>query len=273
MLAVAFIKNCLVHNMIGITPYEALQGTQPDLSCLWALGCCCWYNVPKEIHSSKLTPHAAEACFISYSEGLYKVYDMQTRKIHHSWDVKFDERPLMEHRSSSYNFDESPQLLDSPHNIPFWQPDIPLELINLHDADTTKSRHPPSPPPLEEPFKNTKSVGKPSWMWEYECTGVLLPINQVDSHIINIDTAQHQETEPGSGSTSTPSDPPNTLDTPETTIPLPISRPITPEDSTVSVQDQAQPQAPKTVKIWQSSRLQKPSWALLKLMQAHTVLL
>lgn len=118
VLAVVFIQNQLVHDTIGMTLYKALQGTQPDLSCLCALGCCCWYHIPKEVHSSKLAPHATEARFISYSEGLYKVWDIQTKKIHHMRDMHFDKRELMAHTPSSYNFDESQHLLTAPHNIP-----------------------------------------------------------------------------------------------------------------------------------------------------------
>ena len=178
VLAVVFIQNRLVHDTIGTTPYEALQGVQPDLSKLRALGCRCWYLVPKEVRSSKLSPHSAQARFIGYSEGFYKVYDIETKKIHHTRDVMFDERPLIEHVASSHNFDESQLLLDSPHNKPLT---VPEELLSLCDEDNTETGAPPDEPQTEEPLRPLGRSNKPSWMLEYERTGVLPPINKADS--------------------------------------------------------------------------------------------
>lgn len=287
VLAVVFIKNRLVHDTLGITPYEALQGVQPDLSRLRALGCRCWYTVPKEVRSSKLAPHAAEARFIGYSEGLYKVWDVQSKKIHHMRDVRFDEREPMTHTPSSYNFDESRHLLTAPHNTPTQQQTVLTELIDLRDSDDTETGQPAAISEEEQPIsRHNFKRDKPSWMLEYERTGVLPPINHVDSRVIDVDTATpdtSNSTSPTMPTEETSNDTSSndSLFNDATNIPLPVSRPNTPTNPSslaettkgTTTNSAPQPAPPKTERIRASSRVKKPSRALLESLQAHTVTL
>lgn len=59
-----YILERIVHDSLGTTPFEGLYGTQTDLSRLRALGCKCWYLIPKEVRKSKLHPHSAEGRFV-----------------------------------------------------------------------------------------------------------------------------------------------------------------------------------------------------------------
>lgn len=48
ILDIIFIYNHLVHQKLGTSPHQALFGKTPDASHWRALGCRCWYLIPKE---------------------------------------------------------------------------------------------------------------------------------------------------------------------------------------------------------------------------------
>lgn len=105
-------------------------------------------------------------------------------------DVRFDEREPMSHTPSSYNFDESRHLLTAPHNTPTQQQTVLTELIDLRDTDDTETGQPAAISEEEQPIsRHNFKRNKPSWMLEYERTGVLPPINHVDSRFIDVNTA------------------------------------------------------------------------------------
>ncbi|KAJ5987219.1 hypothetical protein N7451_011584 [Penicillium sp. IBT 35674x] len=107
LLGVNYTMNRLWHSTIERTPYEALHGTLPDISNLRALGCQCWYLIPKERRESKLHPHMEEGRLVGYDSQGYRIYDVKTRKIVRSRNVIFQENPIRELPSPSYELDTS----------------------------------------------------------------------------------------------------------------------------------------------------------------------
>ncbi|KAG0156252.1 hypothetical protein PDIDSM_3429 [Penicillium digitatum] len=77
-----YTMNRLYASKIGMSPYEALFGKKPNLSNLRALGCQCWFLIPKEKRNTKLDPHMEEARLIAYDEGdNYVLYNVRTKKL------------------------------------------------------------------------------------------------------------------------------------------------------------------------------------------------
>lgn len=116
-------------------------------------------------------------------------------------------------------------------------------------------------------------------MLEYEYTGILSPINHIDSWVIDVDTAT-----PDTSNSTSPTTPTeetsndmlsnNSLFNNTINIPLSISYPNTPMNLTYPSSSSApQPAPPKMECIRASSRVKKPLWALLESLQAHTVTL
>lgn len=74
------------------TPYEMLFGSKPSIRYLRVFGCRCWYTAEK--HSvGKLDARASEAIMIGYTRGSrgYKLWDISSRKVVVSRDVRFGE--------------------------------------------------------------------------------------------------------------------------------------------------------------------------------------
>ncbi|KAG0154950.1 hypothetical protein PDIDSM_523 [Penicillium digitatum] len=89
-----YTMNRLYASKIGMSPYEAFFGKKPNLSNLRALGCQCWFLIPKEKRNTKLDPHMEEARLLAYDEGdNYVVYNVRTKKIERSRNVIFNENP------------------------------------------------------------------------------------------------------------------------------------------------------------------------------------
>lgn len=291
VLAVAFIQNRLVHDSIGITPYESLFGTQPDLSKLRALGCKCWYLIPKEDRESKLHPHVSEGRFIGYTENLWKVYDISSRKIVHSRDVTFQEHPdfNIPRANSSYDLDESRLLLHKPPPSPMNGSHLKFnadELIHLRDTDNNSTGSPQATPPPETPLINTHlpNPQKPNWMREYEQTGILPPIPMPDPEIVrpqnsssNSESSLTNTTEPTQQvilNDSPPSTQTNNESLPAQSPPNAPARPIAPPGTfpekairrlTLNNSER------RTEPTRRSERPRKRSRALIESMEAHVV--
>ncbi|KAJ5122918.1 hypothetical protein N7448_009015 [Penicillium atrosanguineum] len=89
-----------------MTPYEALHGRQPNISNLRALGCQAWYLIPSQRRETKLHPYMAEARLLAYqTDGIYRLYDIKTKKIVISRDVIFQEMPPTDLPKPSYDLD------------------------------------------------------------------------------------------------------------------------------------------------------------------------
>jgi hypothetical protein len=65
-----------------------------NISNLRALGCQCWYFLPKVNRDTKLGPHMAEARLTGYDTTGYIVYDIRTKQMKRSRDVVFNENPI-----------------------------------------------------------------------------------------------------------------------------------------------------------------------------------
>ncbi|KAG0161169.1 hypothetical protein PDIDSM_8703 [Penicillium digitatum] len=129
-----------------MSPYEALFGKKPNLSNLRALGCQCWFLIPKEKRNTKLDPHMEEARLLAYDEGdNYVVYNVRTKKIERSRNVIFNENP-------------------SPANLPDPAYDLNITGMNQEHEHDSQDRHIPIDflrPHLENPF-NIRSTSPPS---------------------------------------------------------------------------------------------------------------
>ncbi|KGO39027.1 Integrase, catalytic core [Penicillium expansum] len=148
---VNYTQNRLYHSKVECTPFEKLFGYQPDLSHLRALGCQCWYMIPKERRQTKLHPHSAEGRFLGYDQrGHYQIYDTSTKKIVISRDVVFNETLAVSLPKHSDDLDAGKQ---------FSKPDsryVPLEFINLPTpAVLTEHFNTRQTPPPTEPIERT----------------------------------------------------------------------------------------------------------------------
>ncbi|KAG0160748.1 hypothetical protein PDIDSM_8278 [Penicillium digitatum] len=129
-----------------MSPYEAFFGKKPNLSNLRALGCQCWFLIPKEKRNTKLDPHMEEARLLAYDEGdNYVVYNVRTKKIERSRNVIFNENP-------------------SPASLPDPAYDLNITGMNQEHEHDSQDRHIPIDflrPHLENPF-NIRSTSPPS---------------------------------------------------------------------------------------------------------------
>ena len=75
-----------------MTPYEAWNGSKPDVSHLREFGCPCYAHVPKD-ERKKLDPKAKKCIFLGYGDCVkgYRLYDESRSHVMYSRDVKFDE--------------------------------------------------------------------------------------------------------------------------------------------------------------------------------------
>lgn len=194
LLAVAFIFNRLHHDKIHTSPYEALFGKVPDASRWRALGCKCWYLIPKDIRPTKLHPHMAEGRFIGYSENLYKIWDPSRHQIIKSRDVIFHEAPPANLPAPSYDLDLRNHPLSEDQQQEFLQGEqqryVPTDF--LHSGEPASSI---TPAPRRQPAPADNSVAPaapsnftmphhrdddPAWLVEYRETGKLPPIPSND---------------------------------------------------------------------------------------------
>jgi hypothetical protein len=141
-----YTMNRLYASKIGMSPYEAFFGKKPNLSNLRALGCQCWFLIPKEKRNTKLDPHMEEARLLAYDEGdNYVVYNVRTKKIERSRNVIFNENP-------------------SPASLPDPAYDLNITGMNQEHEHDSQDRHIPIDflrPHLENPF-NIRSTSPPS---------------------------------------------------------------------------------------------------------------
>ena len=76
-----------------MTPHEAWFGRKPEVSHLRIFGSVCYVHVPEE-KRTKLEERAELGIFIGYSSVVkaYRVYNLKTKKVQISRDVRFDEK-------------------------------------------------------------------------------------------------------------------------------------------------------------------------------------
>ena len=79
----------------GITPYEAWNGTKPDVSILRIFGCCVYAHVVKT-ERCKLDSKANKCVMLGYGtqQKGYCLFDLEHRRVIHSRDVVFYETKM-----------------------------------------------------------------------------------------------------------------------------------------------------------------------------------
>ncbi|KAJ6115475.1 hypothetical protein N7486_001253 [Penicillium sp. IBT 16267x] len=129
LLGVNYTMNRLWHSTIERTPYGALHGTLPDISNLRALGCQCWYHIPKERRESKLHPHMEEGRLVGYDSQGYRIYDIKTRKIMRSRNVIFQENPVQALPSPAYELDTGERDSTSEDEVSDYSRYVPRDFL------------------------------------------------------------------------------------------------------------------------------------------------
>jgi hypothetical protein len=142
-----YLLNRRPHSALSLkmTPFEAWNGTKPDLSHLITFGSDGWAYVAK-CTRSKLQPRAVRVIFIGYetTQASYRLWHVEERKVFSSRSVSFNERSFTFHfpgRNSVATKDD--QLSDSSRQIDvstFAESDSPNKSnmddeINLIDQD------------------------------------------------------------------------------------------------------------------------------------------
>ena len=94
--AVVYTKNRTLTTSAGhnkhITPFEGVNKVIPDVSNLRALGCRAYTHIPKTSLRHKLDDRSWKGIFVGYGgNNQWKVYDPNTRRVHLTRDVRFDE--------------------------------------------------------------------------------------------------------------------------------------------------------------------------------------
>ena len=111
--AAVYIRNRVSSHALpnGETPYSRWIGKAPNLSHIRVFGCKCWHVIPK-VHSGKLDPRAKPGIMIGYSTQSkgYKIWDIESKSIIVSRDVRFDE---FSSNHPTTTFEDSTDVLDS----------------------------------------------------------------------------------------------------------------------------------------------------------------
>lgn len=158
LLGVNYTNNRLWHSTIDNTPYEALYGKKPNVTNLRALGCQCWYLIPKEKRASKLHPKMAEGRLLAYDSTGYRIYDVQSKKLVRSRDVVFKEMSETSLPRPAYDLDASGHSdllpLGSSESLPQEDPFrfVPQEIVSdLHSVPPSNSAPCDSPSSTDRP--------------------------------------------------------------------------------------------------------------------------
>ncbi len=91
--AVYLRNRCPTKAVLRMTPFEAWHGEKPGVDHLRVFGCDSYAHIPKD-ERGKLDTKARKCILLGYGEETkgYRLYDVMTRKIIHSRDVRFNER-------------------------------------------------------------------------------------------------------------------------------------------------------------------------------------
>ena len=78
--------------LTNITPEEAWSGKKPHIGYFKVFGSIAWAHI-LDAQREKLEPKSHKCLFVGYSEEskAYRLYDLTTKKVYVSRDVKFDE--------------------------------------------------------------------------------------------------------------------------------------------------------------------------------------
>ncbi|KAG0156025.1 hypothetical protein PDIDSM_3201 [Penicillium digitatum] len=151
--------NRLYASKIGMSPYEAFFGKKPNLSNLRALGCQCWFLIPKEKRNTKLDPLMEEARLLAYDEGdNYVVYNVRTKKIERSRNVIFNENPSPASLPDPA-YDLNITGMNQEHEYDSQDRYIPIDFLRplLENPFNIRSTSPPSPTVEDDPEDQTRA--------------------------------------------------------------------------------------------------------------------
>lgn len=142
ILGATYIINRLPSAVIeGKTPFEMLNGHKPDYTRLKIFGCLC-FATNTQPHKDKFAERALECVFIGYIKGekAYKVYDLNTHKIHVSRDVQFYENVYPFDKPTAVTYTTATPLPLLPITSDSIELDVNKSLANtslFFDANTT----------------------------------------------------------------------------------------------------------------------------------------
>ena len=145
----AYIINRLPSSVLNSkSPFEVLKGRKIDINHLRIFGCTCFVHVQSK-DRDKFDPRASKCVFLGYSSTQkgYKCYNVSTRKMFVSRDVRFDEaNPFFQPTKNDSQGELIHDLFPTP---------IPIEAV-----DTSTSSH--------QPFQQNGEEEQPAHMEEEE---------------------------------------------------------------------------------------------------------
>ena len=110
---------------MGMMPYEMKHGRKPDISMIRVQGSIAQYKA-KGPNTLKLDPRARKAILIGYTDNVevYKLWDLELRKVVYSRDVKIFEGVFTTRKKNQdQDFDLPDQAFQAPFEAPKEQPD------------------------------------------------------------------------------------------------------------------------------------------------------
>ncbi|KAG0154462.1 hypothetical protein PDIDSM_30 [Penicillium digitatum] len=153
-----YTMNRLYASKIGMSPYEAFFGKKPNLSNLRALGCQCWFLIPKEKRNTKLDPHMEEARLLAYDEGdNYVVYNVRPRRLN-VHGTSFSMRILLRSLPDPA-YDLNITGMNQEHEHDSQDRHIPIDFLRPHleNPFNIRSTSPPSPTVEDDPEDQTRA--------------------------------------------------------------------------------------------------------------------
>ena len=156
-----YVKNRSPNSSLNrnMTPYEALNGRQPNVKHFKVFGSPAYVHVPY-INRDKIDPKAKRCVFVGYGNTTkgYRLYDTTAKKIIYSKDVIFDEM-------NSCQF-EKENTDDSKVKTVF---DVPSE-NSSDDGEYAEERAPNPEPDLR---RSTRNRNPPNMYGEWTCIGTV----------------------------------------------------------------------------------------------------
>jgi hypothetical protein len=158
-----YLKNRLIHRILGKTPYEALHGSKPDVSHLRTFGCLAYAHNPIR---QKLDDRARRCIFLGYTEttSIWRLFDLDTKKVLRSRDVKFDENTLYKDVIGSSSKDNTSKPTTKTQSPPIALPYL-LDDGPIATTRTPAAEIPPAPLVLPKPrrIRDDLSIDMKGW--------------------------------------------------------------------------------------------------------------
>jgi transposase InsO family protein len=158
-----YLKNRLIHRILGKTPYEVLHGSKPDVSHLRTFGCLAYVHNPIR---QKLDDRARRCIFLGYTEttSIWRLFDLDTKKVLRSRDVKFDETILYKHLIRPISKDNTSKPTTKtqypPIALPYVLDDGPIAISRTPAAEIPSS---PAIVPKPRRIRDDLSIDMKGW--------------------------------------------------------------------------------------------------------------